>query len=59
MTTLYWDFLDRNLDAFKGNQRMVFQVKNIEKKQADEALMERIRAQARELKRRINAQERI
>ncbi len=59
VTTLYWDFLDRNLDAFKGNQRMVFQVKNIEKKQADEALMERIRAQARELKRRINAQERI
>tara|TARA_B100001079_G_scaffold271154_1_gene287602 strand:+ start:1142 stop:2710 length:1569 start_codon:yes stop_codon:yes gene_type:complete len=59
VTTLYWDFLDRNLDAFKGNQRMVFQVKNIEKKRTDEALMKQIRAQARELKRRIKAQERI
>ena len=59
VTTLYWDFLDRNLEAFKGNQRMVFQVKNIEKKRADEKLMGQIRTQAQTLKQKIRDGKRI
>jgi len=30
VTTLYWDFLDRNYDKIKDNTRMNFQVKNVE-----------------------------
>jgi len=31
-TTLYWDFLDRHQASFKSNNRMVFQIKNLERK---------------------------
>ncbi len=31
-TTLYWDFLDRHHDRFQKNHRMVFQIKNLERK---------------------------
>ena len=43
-TTLYWDFLDRNHDRLKGNQRLNFQLKNVERKGAPE--MEKIRERA-------------
>lgn len=48
LTTLYWDFLDRHRDAFAGNRRMVFQIKNLEKKSDDE--MRAIRARAERLR---------
>ena len=47
-TTLYWDFLDRNRDAFKSNHRMGFQIKNLERKAKDE--IEEIRDRAAALK---------
>lgn len=59
ITTLYWDFLDRNLDAFRDNRRMFFQVKNLEKKRADEALMAAIRRQAHTLRQQIEDGERV
>ncbi|MES1927758.1 a deoxyribodipyrimidine photolyase-like protein [Salinisphaera dokdonensis CL-ES53] len=59
VTTLYWDFLDRNIDHFAANHRMVFQVKNLETKQKDPELMNDIRATARDLRRRIEKQEHI
>ncbi len=59
ITTLYWDFLDRNLNAFRDNRRMVFQVKNLEKKRADEGLMDAIRRQAHILRQRIQDGERV
>lgn len=34
-TTLYWDFLARNREEFSKNRRMVFQVKNLEKKSVE------------------------
>lgn len=36
ITTLYWDFLHRHRDDFKKNNRMVFQMKNLERKNPDE-----------------------
>ncbi|WP_339613641.1 cryptochrome/photolyase family protein [uncultured Rubinisphaera sp.] len=50
ITTLYWDFLDRNYDKLKDNPRMNFQVKNLEKlrKKSDE--IEAVRDQAEVLK---------
>ncbi|MES1926937.1 cryptochrome/photolyase family protein [Salinisphaera sp. T31B1] len=59
VTTLYWDFLDRNAKTFEGNHRMVFQLKNLEKKRADEPLMSAIRDQASNLRQRIADGERI
>lgn len=47
-TTLYWDFLDRHRQKFKDNRRMVFQMKNLERKPDVE--LEAIREQARALK---------
>ena len=47
-TTLYWAFLDRNRGKLKGNQRMAFQMKNLERKNEDE--MAGIRARAREVR---------
>ena len=35
-TTLYWDFLDRNESALRGNQRMGFQLKNLDRKSEGE-----------------------
>lgn len=31
-TTLYWDFLERHRDRFRDNRRLVFQVRNLERK---------------------------
>ncbi len=45
-TTLYWDFLDRNYDRLKGNQRMNFQVKNVERKKEEELVEIRKAAKA-------------
>ncbi|ROO26378.1 hypothetical protein SAOR_10495 [Salinisphaera orenii MK-B5] len=59
ITTLYWDFLDRNMNVFEHNHRMVFQVKNLEKKRADTDLITAIREQARTLRQRIADGERI
>ena len=36
VTTFYWDFLGRNYDKIKGNRRMLFQVKNFERKNSCE-----------------------
>lgn len=44
MTTLYWDFLDRHRERFASNRRMVFQIKNLERK--GDAEMRAIREQA-------------
>ena len=44
-TTLYWDFLDRHQERFKGNHRMVMQYKNLERKDSDELVQIRKRAQ--------------
>jgi deoxyribodipyrimidine photolyase-related protein len=43
-TTLYWDFLDRHRDAFRKNNRMVMQIKNLERKDKTEMQEIRIRA---------------
>lgn len=47
-TTLYWDFLDRNYDRLKGNRRMNFQVKNVERKNKEE--LEEIRRAAKKIR---------
>lgn len=48
-TTLYWDFLDRHQDKFRKNNRMVLQLKNVDRKDAE--TMEEIRVRARQIKR--------
>jgi deoxyribodipyrimidine photolyase-related protein len=35
-STLYYDFLERNRRHFEGNRRMTFQLKNLERKSAEE-----------------------
>lgn len=35
-TTLYWDFLERHADRFRGNRRMTFQIRNLERKSDEE-----------------------
>jgi deoxyribodipyrimidine photolyase-related protein len=35
-TTLYWDFLSRNRNRLKGNQRMQLQFKNLDRKSRSE-----------------------
>ena len=35
-TTLYWDFLARNQDKLKGNNRMMMQLRNLDRKQPEE-----------------------
>jgi len=47
-TTLYWDFLARNEKALQGNQRMNFQMKNLERK--DSAELRKIRSAAKEIR---------
>ncbi|MEP5199131.1 MAG: cryptochrome/photolyase family protein, partial [Paracoccaceae bacterium] len=47
-TTLYWDFLDRNGEAFRKNHRMGFQLRNLDRK-SDEDL-DAIRTRATEMK---------
>jgi deoxyribodipyrimidine photolyase-related protein len=35
-TTLYWDFLSRHRERLSGNRRMLFQLRNLERKSAAE-----------------------
>ena len=48
-TTFYWDFLGRNHDKLRGNRRMVFQLKNYERKSS--ATLEAISRRAEGLRR--------
>ncbi|NNM29643.1 MAG: cryptochrome/photolyase family protein [Akkermansiaceae bacterium] len=48
-TTFYWEFLGRTYEQIKDNRRMVFQVKNYEKKSDDD--LEAISERAAELRR--------
>jgi len=52
-TTLYWDFLMHHEDTFAHNRRMVFQVRNLQRKSATER--EAIAKQAHALRTRIRA----
>jgi deoxyribodipyrimidine photolyase-related protein len=36
VTTLYWSFLERHRDRFRGNRRMLFQIKNLDRKSEEE-----------------------
>lgn len=44
LTTLYWDFLDRHQERFAKNNRMVMQIKNLQRKDAPEMAAIRNRA---------------
>ena len=50
-TTLYWDFLSRNRNRLKGNRRMGFQFKNLDRK--DDGERRAIRRAADEVKSRF------
>ena len=50
-TTLYWDFLSRNRNKLKGNRRMGFQFKNLDRK--DDGERRDIRKRADTLKTRL------
>jgi deoxyribodipyrimidine photolyase-related protein len=52
-TTLYWDFLSRNRQRIRGNRRMGFQLKNLDRK--DESERRAIRKRAVALKSRMTA----
>ncbi|MGA0333623.1 MAG: cryptochrome/photolyase family protein [Kiritimatiellia bacterium] len=56
-TTLYWDFLDRHRGRFSGNHRMGFQIKNLERKKAEE--LRAIRERAEELRETLRSGGRI
>jgi deoxyribodipyrimidine photolyase-related protein len=56
-TTLYWDFLARHRKRLERNRRMGFQVRNLERKTAEE--LKAIRKRAAELLGRIDAGERV
>lgn len=43
-TTLYWDFLDRHHRRFSLNRRMLFQIRNLERKEPEELAAIRKRA---------------
>jgi len=49
-TTLYWDFLDRHYEKFRNNQRMAFQIKNLERKRKNEPEIQAIRNRAEHLR---------
>ncbi|MBN8604425.1 MAG: cryptochrome/photolyase family protein [Planctomycetes bacterium] len=49
-TTLYWDFLSRNLEQLKDNQRLKFQLSALEKKTPE--LLQQVRQEANELRRK-------
>lgn len=59
ITTLYWDFLDRHDQHFRGNRRMLFQVRNLKRKRENPETMAGIRRHAADLKMRIAAGERV
>ncbi len=46
ITTLYWDFLSRNRNRLKGNRRMGFQYKNLDRKDPSERRAIKKRADA-------------
>lgn len=48
-TTLYWDFLHRHADRFRHNRRMALQIKNLQRKSADE--LRQIQQRATQLRR--------
>lgn len=50
-TTLYWDFLDRHAERFRGNRRMAFQIKNLDRKRQQKTEIDAIRRHALSLKR--------
>jgi deoxyribodipyrimidine photolyase-related protein len=52
-TTLYWDFLSRNRQKIRGNRRMGFQLKNLDRK--DQAERRAIRRRADALKSELTA----
>ncbi|QGJ70032.1 Deoxyribodipyrimidine photo-lyase [Planctomycetales bacterium 10988] len=54
VTTLYWDFLSRHRKAFENNRRMMFQMKNLEKKEEKE--LQQIYQQAERVKQSIRFQ---
>ncbi len=56
-TTLYWEFLDRHADTLQENRRMTFQMKNLERKSADE--LEAIRSHAKTLREKIQAKQEV
>lgn len=49
-TTLYWEFMDRHYDLLKGNARMKFPMKNLEKMRQNSEDMQAIRDRANELR---------
>ena len=49
-TTLYWDFMDRHHDKLKGNVRMKFPIRNVEKIRQQAPEMTAIRERAAELR---------
>ena len=49
ISTLYWDFLDRNADSLKKNHRMGMQIKNVERKRKQRE-MAAIRERTHELR---------
>ena len=51
-TTLYWDFLDCNYNSLKNNNRMKFQIKNIERLREKQTEIQQIRKQAELIKER-------
>ncbi len=53
ISTLYWDFLSRNRNRLRGNRRMGFQYKNLDRKPSGER--RDIRAQADHLKSALTA----
>ncbi|MEJ2502227.1 MAG: cryptochrome/photolyase family protein [Gemmatimonadota bacterium] len=55
-TTLYWDFLARHEDRFRGNRRMNFQLANLDRKRAE---LDEIRDAADRLRDRIDRGERV
>lgn len=56
-TTLYWDFLDRHADRLRGNRRLQFQLRNLERK--PEAERAAIHAAASELRDRLGRGARV
>lgn len=49
-TTLYWEFMDRHYDLLKGNARMKFPMKNLERMRQNSEDMQAIRDRAAELR---------
>jgi deoxyribodipyrimidine photolyase-related protein len=52
-TTLYWDFLARHRKRLAGNQRLAFQLKNVDRKPKEQ--LQAIRRQAKQIKVALDA----